>query len=61
MNDTKEQAVGGLGSVDRNVANAIYQSILEQHKVAPFKHGATAAYWHVIHTLNTHLNKDEQT
>ena len=60
MNDTKEETIGGLGSVDSNVAQAIYKSILEQHKVTPFKHGSTAAYWHVIHTLNTHLNKDKQ-
>lgn len=53
-----EHTIGGLGSVDHDVAHAIYQSIQAQHAKVPFKHGATAAYWHVIHTLNT-LDKAE--
>lgn len=50
--------VGGIGNVDPNVAQAIYRSILEQAKLKPFKHGSTAAYWHVVHTLGSHLKED---
>lgn len=58
MSDT-EQIIGGIGSVDPNVAQAISDAIKAQAKLQPFTHGSTAAYWHVIATLNQHLKDKE--